>query len=212
MSKIFSPSLTMREEPANSLATVMFIAGKSAIVNFRGKTYVAVALDSGISVGSAVRFIEHPRFCYFIKKSGISWYGNPLANWIKGGHRAGAALEYLLRKNRKFCPFFTGDDEELHQKEMEKTEDGFWDRVGVGGTTRGIRVQSDVDDIVLPDLPDGILCMENQIYIRSAGGNIPTGHSAGTIETLPMAINSDEVYPGDPVGPMRCEHIAPLRR
>lgn len=105
MSKLFSPSLDMREEPPNSKAVVVNVTGKHAMVRFRGKQYTARMADLDIVVGEAVAFIEHPRNSYWIKRNGPSWYANPLENWISKGHKAQATLEYFLRNNPKWTPY-----------------------------------------------------------------------------------------------------------
>ena len=128
MSKVFSyiPSIDGRVEPPSSQAVVVHYDKKThqALVVFRGKTYQARSCDGELTAGESVSFVECPRNSYWVRRSGISWYENPLENWIKGGHPAGAALEYLLRKNPKYNPFrvMIGDDGEPKLIEIPPNE------------------------------------------------------------------------------------------
>lgn len=113
MTKLFSPSLTRRKEPPNSLATVMHVGTKTALVNFRGRSYTAQLVGEDWSVGQTGYFVECPRGKYWITREQGSWYANKLENWIKNGLRANATLEYFLRKCKKWSPHMVSDSNEL---------------------------------------------------------------------------------------------------
>lgn len=126
MSSLFSPSLKLRREPPNSLATVMYTDGVTAVMKFRGRTLIANVLDQDeedpVTAGETLCLLEHPRGIFHVKRDGFSWYANPLENWITKGKRACATLEYFLRKNRKFTPLFLGDDGKLKIKDPSEEE------------------------------------------------------------------------------------------
>lgn len=122
--KLFSPSLDMRSEPPNSMAKVLHVGTGNALVSFRGKSYTA-RMAGSFAVGEDAYFIEHPRGVYWITAKQGSWYANPLENWVKGKRPAQTALEYLLRKCKKWSPFIIGEDENgnptLNRKDLGPT-------------------------------------------------------------------------------------------
>ena len=137
MSSLFSPSLTRRKTPPSSLATVMHIAGTSAVCQFRGRTLTAEVLDQDeadpVVVGEQLKILEHPRGVFFVRRAGQSWYANPLENWIKKGLKANAALEYFLRLNPKYRPMWLGTDGKLKTDEKIDDEEWRWDDPKQGG-------------------------------------------------------------------------------
>lgn len=110
MTKLFSPSLSLRSEPPNSMAKVLHVGTGNALVSFRGKSYNA-RMCGDFEAGQDAYFVEHPRGVYWITTKQGSWYANPLENWVKGKRPVQVALEYLLRKCKKWSPFIIGEDE-----------------------------------------------------------------------------------------------------
>lgn len=123
--KLFSPSLKLRHEPPNSKGVIMHVGTGNCLVSFRGRAFTAKMLDSDLKVGDSVSFIEHPRGTYHVRRNGISWYANPLENWNKAGKKACVAIEYFLRKCKKWSPFITGSDGSLIEMPLEFPDKDF---------------------------------------------------------------------------------------
>jgi len=122
--KLFSPSLTRRAEPPNSMATVMHVGTKTALVNFRGKSYNATMVGESWKQGDTGYFVEAPKGKYWITREHGSWYSNKLENWVKHGLRANATLEYFLRKCPKHSPYKMNESGVL-LKQPNPTNTGF---------------------------------------------------------------------------------------
>lgn len=106
-SGLFSPCLEMRGNQSTLAEVVSVIEGDPfdhAEIVFRGKQLRATCAHPGILAGTMVNLFEHRPGVFFVTGIQESWFLRPIAELIKHGRPAQAAMEFLVKNNRKYWP------------------------------------------------------------------------------------------------------------